>query len=199
MVLQLHPEEEQQFTDLLRREEEQTVVEDLQCERSQRPTCHRQRAEFRFGDSQKYLLVHLSPIGPDGRRLNRHQIRGFQANQVHIYGIGFWTVAATELQGNTPESGHYVCQVRSTGGGHCSMTRNIGDRRTRFLLQISGTFVSCSWRKFDRSPVAVCSIVILSDIVAGYVIATVYDMVNFFLKLPSYHHIETINILLLCI
>ncbi len=37
-VLQRHPDEEQQFTDLLRREEEETVVEDVQC--CQQAMCH---------------------------------------------------------------------------------------------------------------------------------------------------------------
>ncbi len=114
-VLQLHPEEEQQFADLLRRKEEETRA-DVWCETCQRETSHRERPELRIGDSQQYLLVHLSPIGPDGRRIERRQIRSFQANQMHIYGKGFRTVAAIEHDGQTAKSAHYMCWVRSTGG-----------------------------------------------------------------------------------
>ncbi len=115
-LLQLHPQEEQKFTDLLRREEEEMMVQDVRCDRCQQPTCHRERAEFKIGDNQQYLVVHLSPIGPDGRRLERREIWGFQANQTSIYGKRFRAVAAIEHDGKTPLSAHYSCRVRSTGG-----------------------------------------------------------------------------------
>ncbi len=114
-VLVLNPEQEQQFKDLLQRCQEQTMSQ-VWCSSCQVDTYHRERAEFRIGNEQQYLLVHMSPFGVDNSRLQNRQIRGFQANHVQIFGKRFRTVAAIQHTGLTPASAHYTCLLRSTGG-----------------------------------------------------------------------------------
>ncbi len=115
-VLMLHPEQEQSFDALLHKEQEESLDLNVNCDRCGTQRTHRRRTQYSLGDGQHYLLVYMSTFGADQRRIGGRQIRKFNSNRSSIFGGRFRTVAAIEHRGETSESGHYTCWVRSGNG-----------------------------------------------------------------------------------